>query len=164
MWLRILLTGLAMELVYGMYISFVRWYEPTMLTSVAALGLLMAIGGYLVGRKAKSNHVAQGALVGLTGVVFYVVVLNTIAQAEAVVFGLQYWLEHCAKVSGGAIGGYIALRQVGSCAFLPGIDMVVTFEDGQLFTKLPIFAEFETSFFAKAVNAQIEFTKDDSTP
>jgi hypothetical protein len=46
--------------------------------------------------------------------------------------------------------------------------MVVTLEDGQLFTKLggqpklPIFAESETSFFAKVVDAQFEFTKDDS--
>lgn len=100
-----------MELIYGMYIGFVRWYEPTMVTSLIALGLLMAIGGYLVGRKATSNHVTQGALVGLTGVIFYVVVSSAIAQTEDLVVSLQYWLEHCAKVAGGAIGGYIALRQ-----------------------------------------------------
>lgn len=47
----------------------------------------------------------------------------------------------------------------------PGVDLVLTLEDGQLFTKrgpqpkLPIFAESETEFFAKAVDAEIEFTK-----
>jgi hypothetical protein len=54
---------------------------------------------------------------------------------------------------------------VGSYAF-PFGDMVVTVEGGQLITqlgaqpKVPLFAESETSFFAKVVDAQIEFKKD----
>ena len=45
--------------------------------------------------------------------------------------------------------------------------IVVTVEDGQIFgqatgqNKFPLFAESETEFFLKAVDAQVTFTKDD---
>lgn len=44
----------------------------------------------------------------------------------------------------------------------------MTLESGALFvqptgqSKLPLFAESDTNFFLKAVDAQLEFTKDDS--
>jgi hypothetical protein len=50
----------------------------------------------------------------------------------------------------------------------PGVDMVVTVEQGKLIVKLgaqpnmPLFAESETLFFSKIVDAQIEFVKDES--
>lgn len=67
-----------------------------------------------------------------------------------------------------AVAVEILETYVGSYKFRPGMDMVVTLEDGQLMTqlgpqpKLPIFAESDTSFFAKVVDAQIEFTKDET--
>jgi hypothetical protein len=57
-------------------------------------------------------------------------------------------------------------RYAGSYALRPGVDMVVTVEDGRLMTqlglqpKVPIFPESPTSFFAKVVDAQIEFRTD----
>ena len=57
-------------------------------------------------------------------------------------------------------------RYAGSYALRPGLDMVVTVEDGRLMTqlgpqpKVPIFPESATSFFAKVVDAQIEFRMD----
>ena len=57
-------------------------------------------------------------------------------------------------------------RYAGSYVFRPGLDMVVTVEDGRLMTqlgpqpKVPIFPESATSFFARVVNAQIEFKLD----
>jgi CubicO group peptidase (beta-lactamase class C family) len=57
---------------------------------------------------------------------------------------------------------------VGSYEMRPGVDMVVTVEQGKLITKLgaqpnmPLFAESETSFFSKTVDARIEFVKDES--
>ncbi len=54
----------------------------------------------------------------------------------------------------------------GSYAFRPGVDMVVTVEEGRLMTqlgpqqKVPVFAESTTAFFAKVVDAQIEFKID----
>jgi CubicO group peptidase (beta-lactamase class C family) len=57
---------------------------------------------------------------------------------------------------------------VGSYELRPGFDMVVTLENGQLMTqatgqrKTSIFAESETRFFLKVVEAEIEFVKDAS--
>jgi hypothetical protein len=65
-----------------------------------------------------------------------------------------------------AVSPKILERYVGSYAFRPGVDMVVTLEGDQLVTqlgpqpKLPLFAESDTSFFAKVVDAQIEFKVD----
>jgi CubicO group peptidase (beta-lactamase class C family) len=57
-------------------------------------------------------------------------------------------------------------RYVGAYQLAPGIDVLITLENNQLFTKLtgqatlPIFPESENLFFLKAVDAQIEFPKD----
>jgi len=57
---------------------------------------------------------------------------------------------------------------VGTYTLRPGADMVVTVENGQLVTqlgpqpKVPVFPESETRFFARIVDAQIEFRKDAS--
>jgi uncharacterized protein YneR len=56
---------------------------------------------------------------------------------------------------------------VGTYELKPGFDLMITLEGNQLMAqatgqgKIPIFAEFETKFFAKAVDVQIEFLKDD---
>jgi len=56
---------------------------------------------------------------------------------------------------------------VGTYEMQPGGEMVITVEDGKLVMqlgpqpKVPVFAESETSFFAKVVDAQIEFEKDE---
>jgi CubicO group peptidase (beta-lactamase class C family) len=60
----------------------------------------------------------------------------------------------------------ILQRYVGTYPLTPNFAISVTVEGGQLITqatnqgKLPIFAETETKFFAKAVEATIEFQKD----
>ncbi len=67
-----------------------------------------------------------------------------------------------------AVAPEILETYVGSYEFKPGFDMVITLEDGKLVTqlgpqpKVPIFAESETTFFAKVVDATIEFEKDES--
>ena len=49
----------------------------------------------------------------------------------------------------------------------PGFDLVITLEGGQLVSqatgqgKIPLFAESETKFFPKVIDAEIEFGKDD---
>jgi hypothetical protein len=54
----------------------------------------------------------------------------------------------------------------GTYELRPGFDLVVTVEDGQLMSqatgqrKNPLFAETETKFFLKVVDAQVEFIKD----
>jgi CubicO group peptidase (beta-lactamase class C family) len=61
----------------------------------------------------------------------------------------------------------VLARYVGAYQMAPGVNMLVTLENNQLFTKLgnqqaiPIFAESQTMFFPKVVDAELEFTKDD---
>ena len=59
-------------------------------------------------------------------------------------------------------------RYIGTYQLAPGVNMLITLENNQLFGKLgnqaaiPIFPESETMFFLKVVDAQIEFPKDDA--
>lgn len=61
----------------------------------------------------------------------------------------------------------ILARYVGTYEVTPTVNMAITLVDGKLMTQLgqqralPLFAESETSFFLKAVDAQVEFVKDD---
>lgn len=65
-----------------------------------------------------------------------------------------------------ALAPEVLERYAGSYALRPGLDMVVTVENGRLMTqlgpqpKVPIFPESTTSFFARVVDAQIEFRMD----
>jgi len=66
-----------------------------------------------------------------------------------------------------AVPASILSAYVGTYELRPGFDMVVTLEGDKLVTqatgqpKLPIFAESETKFFPKAIDAQIEFFRDE---
>ena len=56
---------------------------------------------------------------------------------------------------------------VGTYELAPGINLMITLDGNQLMTqltgqdKIPIFAESETMFFLKVVDAQLEFGKDE---
>jgi CubicO group peptidase (beta-lactamase class C family) len=62
----------------------------------------------------------------------------------------------------------VLARYVGAYQLAPGVNMLVTPDGNQLLAKLgnqprlPVFPQSETMFFAKAVDAQIEFAKPDS--
>jgi|SRR5580658_9466007 len=57
----------------------------------------------------------------------------------------------------------ILAKYVGTYELMPNFDIVMTLEDGQLMTqatgqgKFPLFAESETKFFLKVVDAEVEF-------
>ncbi len=57
---------------------------------------------------------------------------------------------------------------VGTYELVPGVDMVITLDGGQMMTQLtgqpkfPLYAQSETLFFLKVVDAQVEFSKDAS--
>jgi CubicO group peptidase (beta-lactamase class C family) len=61
----------------------------------------------------------------------------------------------------------ILAKYVGSYELAPGFDIVMTLEDGHLMTqatgqpKFPVFAESETKFFLKVVDAQLEFFENE---
>ncbi len=110
LWIRIALTGMAVELTYVVFIKFIRWYEPTPVLNFLALGLLMACGGYLVGRKAQEKQILQGALVGVVGVLFYLFGTMNMYLSGELPIDLLYFLDHLNKIAWGAFGGYLALR------------------------------------------------------
>jgi CubicO group peptidase (beta-lactamase class C family) len=62
----------------------------------------------------------------------------------------------------------ILAKYVGTYELMPDFDIVVTLEGGQLMTqatgqaKFPLFAESETKFFLKVVDAEVEFFKNDN--
>ena len=66
-----------------------------------------------------------------------------------------------------AVSYAILQTYVGTYELAPGFDIVMTVEGGQLMTqatgqpKFPVFAESETKFFLKLVDAQLEFVKND---
>jgi CubicO group peptidase (beta-lactamase class C family) len=66
-----------------------------------------------------------------------------------------------------AVSPAILKTYVGTYELTPAFSITVTLEDGQLMTqatnqpKLPVFAESETLFFLKVVDAQVEFVKND---
>jgi CubicO group peptidase (beta-lactamase class C family) len=61
----------------------------------------------------------------------------------------------------------ILAQYTGTYEIQPGFDMVITLEGDQLVSqatgqgKVPLFAESETKFFPKVIDAEIEFLKDD---
>jgi hypothetical protein len=61
----------------------------------------------------------------------------------------------------------ILAKYVGTYELMPDFDIVMTLEGGQLMTqatgqpKFPLFAESETKFFLKVVDAEVEFFKND---
>jgi CubicO group peptidase (beta-lactamase class C family) len=66
-----------------------------------------------------------------------------------------------------ALSPEILARYVGAYKLQPGVDLVFTLEDNQLFAqitgqpKFPLFPESETRFFLKVVDASVEFLKND---
>jgi hypothetical protein len=60
----------------------------------------------------------------------------------------------------------ILARYAGVYAMAPGVNMMITLSDGQLISrmagagKIPLFAESETMFFLKVVDAEFEFSAD----
>jgi hypothetical protein len=66
-----------------------------------------------------------------------------------------------------AVEPKILAQYIGTYEMRPGFDLVVTLEGNQLISqatgqgKIPLFAESETKFFPKVMDAEIEFVKDD---
>ena len=65
-----------------------------------------------------------------------------------------------------AVSSTILAQYVGTYELRPGFDLVITLEGNQLVsqatgqTKIPLYAESETKFFPKVMDAEIEFLKD----
>jgi hypothetical protein len=66
-----------------------------------------------------------------------------------------------------AVSPKILAQYIGTYELQPGFDLVITLEGDQLISqatgqgKIPLFAESETKFFPKVMDAEIEFLKDE---
>ena len=87
-------------------------------------------------------------------------------QLAAIAHGENVLLQTERKET--AVDPKILARYVGAYEMAPGVNMLVTLDGNQVLTRLgnqqavPIFAQSETMFFAKVVDAQIEFAKPDA--
>ena len=67
-----------------------------------------------------------------------------------------------------SVSADVLARYAGTYEVAPKVDLLITLVDGKLMGQmgqqkpLPLFAETETIFFLKAIDAQLEFVKDDS--
>ncbi len=86
-------------------------------------------------------------------------------KLATVAFGGQVTLPSERKET--TLGPKILEQYVGTYEMAPKVNMMVRLESGQLTTqmsgqgKIPLFAESETKFFTKVVDAEVEFGKDD---
>ena len=102
-----------------------------------------------------------------------VVLANLSGQAPDSIAGNLAALAHGEKVVLSSerkeitVSPAILEKYVGTYELMPNFDIVMTLEDGQLMTqatgqsKFPMFAESETKFFLKVVDAEVEFFKND---
>ncbi len=110
-WKRIVLAGVAAELLYAVYIYYIApstqvAYEPAGFATVFALFVL---GGLFAGSGIRdANRLLAGVLVGVVGTLFYYVLqVRDIAAGEQS-FPAIAFLNHGLKLAGGAIGAGLA--------------------------------------------------------
>ncbi|MEZ4898970.1 MAG: hypothetical protein R2806_19160 [Saprospiraceae bacterium] len=102
----------------GIYLWFVHQFYPVVYTNhFNQHGRLRSRdvywGAIWSEKKVNSSMYLQGALVEVDRCLFYVVVTTLMKPEEGqVVYGLSFWLEDLAKIGGGAIGAYLALKQL----------------------------------------------------
>jgi CubicO group peptidase (beta-lactamase class C family) len=102
-----------------------------------------------------------------------VVLANLSGRAPESIAGNLAALAHGENVvlpserKGITVSPAILEKYVGTYELMPNFDLVMTLEGGQLMTqatgqsKFPLFAESETKFFLKVVDAEVEFFKND---
>ncbi|MBT8263139.1 MAG: serine hydrolase [Bacteroidia bacterium] len=82
--------------------------------------------------------------------------------------GYESTKKQAAEKKSISLGASVLKRYVGTYALQPGFDIVITSEENQIFAqatgqpKFELYAEDETNFFLKAVNASIEFKLNDN--
>lgn len=118
LWWRIIAFGIVLEICYGVFILAVLGSNAAAYEVLGLLGaaVFMMVGGLFVGWKSDRQPGLQGAMVGGTAMIFYLVLFGVFTilgvdmgeagASEPVPWGL-WWLNHGLKVVGGAVGGFI---------------------------------------------------------
>ena len=78
---------------------------------LAELFVVLALFGLWVARKAATQPVLHGVLVGVAAVLIYELLVEIVAFGKPVPRNLLYFTAHAVKIAGGAAGGWIAARQ-----------------------------------------------------
>lgn len=109
-WKRIIIAGIAVELLYAVYVYFLATadlvgYKPE---GLAVAFVLFALGGFWAARPASQGRLAIGAATGLVGILFYYALQapNVISGAQE--YPLMAWVNHGLKVAGGVAGALLA--------------------------------------------------------
>jgi hypothetical protein len=118
-WKRIVLAGIAAELLYAVYIYYIApstqvAYQPIGFTMVFVLFLAC---GWWAGRGiADANRPLAGVLVGIVGTLFYYVLQIPDIMAGEQTYPAIAFLNHGLKLLGGALGalfvGWPVVRKV----------------------------------------------------
>ena len=112
LWGRIVIYGVVLEIVLiGLIVLTRKWYELSTVEMFIPMCLFMLYGGFMVGRKAQSQKVLQGALVGLVASLVYVIItLGMVIKGDLPIDSV-YIGGHLLKIFFGGLGGFIALKQ-----------------------------------------------------
>ncbi len=105
-WKRIVIAGIAVELLYAVYVYYLATtdlvgYKPE---GLAVAFVLFAIGGWWAARPAAGSRLAIGVAVGVVGTLFYYAISLPTLLAGEMEFPLMAWVNHGLKLAGGAFG------------------------------------------------------------
>ncbi len=115
-WKRILIAGIAVELLYAVYVYYLTsvdlvGYKPE---GLAVAFILFAVGGFWAARPAADGHLAIGVAVGIVGTLFYYAISMPVLLAGEMEFPLMAWVNHGLKIAGGAVGALLASLRRGN--------------------------------------------------
>ncbi len=110
-WKRIVLAGIAAELLYAVYIY---WIAPSTQVAYQLIGFatvfaLFVLGGLWAGRGIQdASRLLAGVLVGIAGTVsYYILQIPDIVAGEQTYPAIAF-LNHGLKLAGGALGAALA--------------------------------------------------------
>lgn len=108
-WKRIIFAGIAVELLYAVYIYFLTSTELAgyKFEGLAVAFVLFALAGWWAARPAASGRIAIGLAVGIVGTLFYYAISIPTILAGEIEFPLMAWVNHGLKLAGGAFGAVI---------------------------------------------------------
>jgi hypothetical protein len=110
-WKRIMLAGIAAELLYAVYIYYIA---PSTQVAYQPIGFIMVfglfvLGGLWAGRTIPGNgRILAGALAGVAGTVLYYILQIPDIVAGEQAFPAIAFLNHGLKLVGGALGAALA--------------------------------------------------------
>lgn len=110
-WKRIVLAGIAAELLYAVYIYYIApstqdAYKPI---GFAVVFALFVLGGLWAGRAINdASRVMAGVLVGIVGTILYYMLQIPDIVAGEQAFPAIAFLNHGTKLAGGVLGALLA--------------------------------------------------------